>query len=146
MELQSIDVPPPQGDAPWSTDGHPNAVSDADALAMASAALVLFSRWGLMDAEARVLLGGIGQTTLTRWKRGEPGRLGTDAKTRLALLMAIHAELRTLFIETERAYRWIKASNEDFAASRPLDVLLRGQILDLQRVRDYLGALVRGGW
>ena len=128
-------------------DGEPKGfVTDEEGRAMARASLALFARWGLVDAEARVLLGGIGQTTLTRWKRDDLGRLGTDTKTRLSLLMAIHAELRTLFIETERAYRWVKAPNSDLDGLRPLDVMLRGQISDLYRVRDYLGALVRGGW
>ena len=146
MRLQPIDVPEPgetSGPAALEPKGF---ITDEEGLAMARAALALFARWGLVDAQARVLLGGIGQTTLTRWKRDDFGRLGTDTKTRLSLLMGVHAELRTLFIETDRAYRWVKAPNDELGGLRPLDVMLRGQIGDLQRVRDYLGALVRGGW
>ncbi len=120
-----------------------HTISDEGGAAMARAAVNLFRRWSLTDAEACTLLGGISESTYSRWKRGDIARLGVDLKTRLSVLMGIHKALRMLFSENERAYAWVKTPNGHFGEQRPLDIMLRGLITDLFRIRRYLDA-VRG--
>ena len=56
------------------------------------------------------------------------------------MLLGIHKALRILYSENVRAYRWVSTPSLHFSDKRPLDVMLQGQISDLQRVRAYLNA------
>ena len=116
------------------------SISDDEGAAMARAAINLFARWKLADADARTLLGGISQATLGRWKRGEIGRIGTDLKTRLSNLMGIHKALRILFTDNARAYGWVQRPNDAFGGQSALDVMTGGELTDIMRVRRYLDA------
>ncbi|RMB11881.1 MbcA/ParS/Xre antitoxin family protein [Eilatimonas milleporae] len=118
-------------------------ISDAEGRAMARAAVNLFTRWDLTDAQACTLLGGISVATYTRWKRGDIGRLGVDRKTRLSNLMGIHKALRLLFTDNDRVYGWVHRDNDVYGGRTALDIMLGGQLTDLMRVRRYLDA-VRG--
>lgn len=126
---------------------HPGvpAISDAEAAAMARAAVNLFARWGLSDAQAVVLLGGFSNRTWARWKAGDIGRIPRDLKARLSNLMGIHKALRIIFKESDRAYRWVSRANEAFGGRTALDVMLGGELTDIMRVRRYLDA-ERGSW
>ena len=116
------------------------AITDREGEAMARAAVNLFRHWGLTDAEAAVLLGGISKRTYARWKDGDIGRLTVDQKTRLSVLMGVHKALRLLFTDKARVYGWVKKPNAAFGGASALDVMLRGFITDLFRVRHYLDA------
>lgn len=118
-------------------------ITDREAEIGAKAVVNLFGKWGLSDAQACILLGGMSGATYSRWKRGEFGRINTDLRTRLSVLLGIHKALRILFTDNTRAYGWVKRSNETFAGDSALDIMLRGQITDLFRIRHYLDA-VRG--
>ena len=120
-------------------------ISEQETRAMQRAVVNLFERWGLTDAEACVLLGGIGARSYARWKAGQPGRAGVDLKARLSNLMGIHKALRLLFDAPERAYGWVKRPNRAFGGRTALDIMLGGQLTDLMRVRRYLDAQ-RGVW
>ena len=121
------------------------AITDEEARAMARATVNLFRAWELTDEQARILLGDLSPRTWARWKAGEIGRIERDRKTRLAVLMGIHKGLRHLFTESRRGYRWVKRANAAFGGQSALEVMLRGEITDLIRVRAYLDA-ERGGW
>lgn len=121
------------------------AITDAESAAMARAVMRLFERWGVSDAEARDILGGLAARTHARWKAGEPGRIDRDLATRLSLLMGIHKGLRYLFTDPERGYAWVKKSNRDFAGRTPVEIMAEGSLFALARVRSYLDA-ERGGW
>jgi uncharacterized protein (DUF2384 family) len=112
--------------------------SDAEERAMQRAAINLFDRWELTDAEAATLLGGISVRTFQRWKDGNLGHVGNDLAARLSNLMGIHKALRLLFAENERVYAWIKKPNTAFGGNSALGVMLAGQLTDLMRVRRYL--------
>lgn len=122
----------------------PERISDDIGAAMARACINLFQKWSLTDAQACVLLGGISMSSYNRWKRGDIGRLGVDVKTRLSLLMGMHKALRILFTDNQLAYGWVQQANTELDNLRPLDVMLRGQILDLYLIRNYLDAA--RGW
>jgi uncharacterized protein (DUF2384 family) len=141
MKLEAVDRSPPK-EAPgdFALAGGDYAITDAEALAMAKAAVNLFRLWGLTDNEACTLLGGISTATYNRWKRGEIGRLNVDQKTRLSILMGIHKALRILFTENERVYAWVKKPNKAFGGRSALEIMLQGQIMDLFDVRFYLDA------
>ncbi|WP_084396420.1 antitoxin Xre/MbcA/ParS toxin-binding domain-containing protein [Henriciella aquimarina] len=115
-------------------------ISDEEGAALARAAINLFRHWGITDREACTLLGGLSTRTYARWKDGEIGRLTVDQKTRLSVLMGIHKALRMLFTDQERVHRWIKKPNAAFNGRSALDLMLRGYLTDMFRVRHYLDA------
>lgn len=115
-------------------------ITDAEGEAMARAAVNLFRHWGITDAEACILLGGVSKRTYARWKDDEIGRLTVDQKTRLSVLMGIHKVLRILFTEKARVYEWVKKPNLAFGGQSALDIMLGGYLTDLFRVRHYLDA------
>jgi len=115
-------------------------ITDEEGEAMARAAVNLFRHWGITDAEACVVLGGVSKRTYARWKDGEIGRLTIDQKTRLSILMGIHKSLRILFTEKARVYEWVKKPNKAFGGRSALDIMLGGYLTDLFRVRHYLDA------
>jgi len=111
---------------------------------MARAVVNLFRRWELTDAQASILLGGLSARTWARWKTGGVGRIPRDLKSRLSNLMGIHKALRIIFTDAERSYGWVKRPNEAFGGAPALDIMLRGELTDIMRVRRYLDS-VRGG-
>lgn len=119
-------------------------ISDAEGEAMARAVVNLFVKWGITDAQASVLLGGLSARTWARWKVGTIGRVPRDLKARLSNLMGIHKALRIIFTEVERGYGWVKRPNEAFRSASALDVMLAGELTDIMRIRRYLDS-VRGG-
>ena len=111
---------------------------------MFRAVLNLLAKWDLTDEQASTLL-DMPLRTFRRWKAGQPGRLDRDGKARLSNLLGVHKALRVLFREPDRGYRWIKAPNETFGGASALEVMLRGELTDLMRVRRYLDS-ERGAW
>lgn len=129
-----------------SQPSHPAvAFQPEEVAAMQRAFVNLAARWGLRDEEAAVLMGDISTRTFRRWKTGDLGRAGVDTAARLSNLMGIHKALRLLFHEAERGYGWIRRPNDAFGGASALEVMLRGQLTDIMRVRHYLDA-VRGPW
>ena len=120
-------------------------LSDDEVQAMQRAFVKLGALWGITDDQAAILMGDISVRTYRRWKVGDFGRAGVDTAARLSNLMGIHKALRLLFKEPARGYGWIKRANEVFGGASALDVMLRGQITDIMRVRRYLDAM-RGPW
>ena len=123
----------------------PEPITDEEAAAMFRAALNLFRFWGVKDDQAAILL-DLKPRTFARWKKdGQVGQIGRDAKARLSNLMGIHKALRIIFRDPSRGYSWIKSSNAAFGGRSALDVMVRGELTDLMRVRRYLDA-ERGAW
>lgn len=120
-------------------------ITASEAQAMARAVLRLFEHWGISDAQAREILGGLAARTYARWKAGETGRIDRDLATRLSLLMGIHKGLRYLFSDPARGYAWVSKPNRAFGDRAPIDVMAQGDIFSLARVRSWLDA-DRGGW
>ena len=115
-------------------------ITDEEGAALARATVNLFRLWGITDAEACTLLGGISKRTYARWKDGEIGCLSIDQKNRLSVLMGIHKALRVLFTEKSRVHEWVKKPNRAFGGRSALDVMLGGFLMDLFRVRHCLDA------
>ncbi len=126
-------------------EASPTAIGHEEAAAMLRAALRLFERWALTDAEARRLLGQPSERTFARWKRHEIARVPHDTKQRLSYLMGIHKALRLLFKDAARGYAWTRRPNAAFGGQSALDRMLAGDVTDLAAVRCYLDA-ERGAW
>ncbi len=121
------------------------AITDEEAAALARATVNLFRAWKLTDVEATTLLGGLSVRTWARWKDGSIGRIDRDLRMRMAHLMGIHKGLRYLFKEPARGYEWVRKPNDAFDGKSALDLMLRGELSDLQDMRAYLDA-ERGAW
>lgn len=130
--------PPPSGPRAASYSAHEIA-------AMQRTVINVFARWGVTDAEAAVILGGIAPKTFKRWKVGEYGRVNRDLADRMSYLLGIHKALRIIFGDPQRGYAWIRRPNTTFGGMTPLDLLLRGGMADLEQLRRYLDS-ARGGW
>lgn len=122
----------------------PESVTLQEGGAMFRAALNLFAKWGVTDAQAAVLT-DMPVRSFRRWKAEGSGRISRDGLARLSNLMGIHKALRIIFQEPQRGYDWIKASNAAFEGATALAVMLGGELTDIMRVRRYLDA-ERGGW
>ena len=105
----------------------------------------LASAWGLTDAQLAELLGGISISTIRRWRRSAPDDLGFDGLIRASYLLGIYQALHVLLDQTN-ADAWMGSPNDAplFGGRTPLDVISRGGILAMDRVRTHLDA-VRGG-
>lgn len=125
---------------PLQASDHDPFFTDEEGAAMARAVVNLFRHWSITEEQASVLLGGISKRTYARWKEGEIARLTIDQKTRLSLLMGIHKALRILFLDKARVYAWVKKPNDAFGGRSALDIMLRGYLTDLIRVRSALDA------
>ena len=125
---------------PTPADGTSARITDDEAEALARTTVNLFAKWGLNDSEARILLGDMPTSTWANWKRGQFGDIPHDRRSRMALLMGIHKGLRYLFREPERGYAWICKPNSAFGGASALDVMMRGETVELVQVRDYLAA------
>ena len=101
-------------------------LTEAESQAAARAVVNLFARWGLTDAQAVTLLGGISPRSYARWKTGDVGRVDRDLATRLSILLGIHKALRLIFTDPHRGYGWVKRSSITFDNHTPLDIMLGG--------------------
>ncbi|MDF1586048.1 MbcA/ParS/Xre antitoxin family protein [Marinimicrococcus flavescens] len=137
MQLQPITATSARADSP--------VITDDEAGALARATVNLFRAWGMSDAEARTLLGGMAARTWSRWKEGHVGRIDRDLRMRMAHLMGIHKGLRYLFKDPARGYAWIRKPNAAFGGNSALDIMLRGELADLSLMREWLDA-ERGAW
>ncbi|MDE2302004.1 MAG: DUF2384 domain-containing protein [Sphingomonadales bacterium] len=96
---------------------------DEEKLAMERAAASLVARWGVPDETVDRLLNG---------------------DERAAALLGIHAALRRILADSDRAVRWIGAPNEAFDGDSALDVILADGLAGMQRVQAYLDAEIAG--
>lgn len=119
--------------------------SDAEFGAMLRAVLNLFEKWKLSDAEIGTLLGGMSRSSVQRLKAGRGLSNRPDMADRLSNFLGIHKALRLLFVDNDRAYEWVKKPNRGFDGETALQIMLRGHLTDIMRVRRLLDS-ARGAW
>ena len=95
---------------------------------MARAAVTLLAGWGVSDVAARSLLDDA----------------SGERTERTAVLLGIHAALRQIFPDGDRAARWVDAPNAAFDGKSALDVMQADGIAGMQRVKAYLDAEIAG--
>lgn len=105
----------------------------------------LAQAWGLSVAQACTLLGDVSPSTWHAWGHKPPKTLGVDRLTRVSYLMGIYAGLHVLY-PNELADEWVHLPNTNvlFGGEPPLQVMLRGGIPAMERVRALIDAR-RGG-
>lgn len=125
---------------------HPAAGHDRQTTVAFKAALGIARLWRLTDEQLSILLGGVGRSSVQRWKaqlqeRGAiAAEFGPDTLDRVSYLLGIHKALRILFMDDAQADGWVKRPNQGpgFDGKSALDRMLRGRMEDLQYVRRYL--------
>ncbi|MEH6408924.1 MAG: MbcA/ParS/Xre antitoxin family protein [Hyphomonas sp.] len=118
------------------------AGATADSAAVLNAFFEMAQRWQLSTEEQIVLLGQPARSTFFKWKKGG-ATLSTDTEERLSHLFSIWKALQILVPDPDLSDSWIRRENRFFGMS-PLDRMLRGQVVDIYAVREYLDA-ERGG-
>lgn len=108
----------------------------------ANAVVRLFQKWNLSDGTACQILGSLAPETYSAWQRSEFGPIDQEVGIRLSLLIGIHKCLRILFKDPARGYAWIRRSNSALGDLPPLEIMVRGDIASLVRVRACLEAMV----
>lgn len=103
----------------------------------------IMEAWGVSDADALVLLGRPGRSTLYAYKKGQGGRLPHDCLERISYVLGIYKALRLIFSNDEQADAWMQKRNEAFGGRSALQHALGGRVVDLADVRRYLDG-VRG--
>lgn len=103
--------------------------------------------WNLTDADLSVLLGGVGVSSVRRWRRSlGNGALRVDVRRdlqdRLSLILGIYKALQILFPDPVQSDGWIRrpSSSPVLGGRSALEVMLGGGVEDLYRVRRYLDA------
>ena len=105
-------------------------------------------RWGLSEEELAQVLGGVGKSTLLRWKAqlASEGAIradfGPDMLDRVSYLLGIYKALHILFPDSAQADAWVRKPNSalGFYGRSALERMLRGRMDDLRFVRRHLDA------
>lgn len=128
----------------------PNLADAGERLRLTPAAVrgmvALAEIWSLGATEASALLGDVSERSWFRLKKGESTEpLPQDVLMRISLLVGIFKGLRLMFSEP-LADDWVRLPNQGpvFGGQSPLDLMLRGGIPAMIRVRQHVDAL-RGG-
>ena len=136
--------------AGYPFDQSPDLTNAAERQRLSSSALKVFvniaAKWGLSEAQARGLLGGVASSTFHAWKTEPHGKkLDQDTLTRISLVIGIYKALNIYFGEPW-ADRWIGLANRGplFAGQAPIDYMLRHGQPGMVQVRRMLDTW-RGG-
>jgi hypothetical protein len=131
--------------AGYSFDQAPDLADAAERERLSSSAIKAFvnitEKWGLNEAQARGLLGGIASSTYHAWKTEPRGKkLDQDTLMRISLLIGIYKALN-IYFGKPWADRWATLGNRGpmFAGRAPIDYMLRhGQpgMVQLRRMLD----------
>ncbi|MEW6612569.1 MAG: DUF2384 domain-containing protein [Pseudomonadota bacterium] len=121
---------------------------DDEAQASSQAALRTFfqlaARWNLSRSQGMRLLGVDAEATYNAWKQGRVTHIPEATRVRLEILADIHEALRVLYGRYRDTFypRVLKPADHPLLGGRKaLDLLLSGELADLQRLQRYLHAL-----
>ena len=76
-----------------------------------------------------------------RWKKGRigpPGLINDELRDRMALLMCIHWAVRTLFVDPEYGYAWIRNPIKSLNGESVLDCMMKGDVASIEKIRGWL--------
>ena len=99
----------------------------------------IMALWNVRDEDAKSLLGGVSNGPFYELKRSPDRVLETDRLLRISYVIGIFKALRILHGEG-LADRWVNLPNRNpiFAATTPLDYMIRGGLPAMQTVRRLL--------
>ncbi len=131
--------------AGYSFDQAPNLADAAERGRLTPSAIKAFAniaeKWGLNEAQARGLLGGIASSTYHAWRTNRAGkRLDQDTLMRISLAIGIYKALN-IYFGKPWADRWVALANRGplFGGQSPIEYMLRqGQpgMLQVRRLLD----------
>lgn len=131
--------------AGYSFDQAPNLADGAQRERLSASAIKAFvkiaEKWGLTEAQARGLLGGVASSTFHAWRTEPRGKkLDQDTLMRISLVIGIYKALHIYFGQ-QWSDRWVTLANRGpmFAGQAPIDYMLRqGQpgMLQVRRMLD----------
>lgn len=96
--------------------------------------------WDLSELDISCLIGSQGLSTL----RQSPEEIPAETKRRVLLIYLIHSSLHTIFLEPERALRWIRKPNNAFEGNSALYVMKHDGARGIDRVASYLASVAWG--
>lgn len=99
--------------------------------------------WQLTPAEQMVVLGQPPRSTFYKWRdRPDEASLSRDTFERLSYIFGIYRDLQILLPSEQAADAWVKKPNaaQPFNGRSALDVMLGGNVADLNLVRRYVDA------
>lgn len=98
--------------------------------------------WGCTEEEMMQMLGGVSQSTLTKYQALPHLNLSRDTLERISYILGIYESLRVMYPTAERANRRIRleTSEAPFAGTSALDFMARGFLKHLMEVRRYFDA------
>lgn len=136
--------------AGYSFDQPPDLGNAAERERLSSSAIKAFvniaGKWGLSEAQARGLLGGIASSTFHVWRTEPRGKkLDQDTLMRISLVIGIYKALN-IYFGKPWADRWVVLANRGtmFAGQAPIDYMLRHGQPGMVQVRRMLDTW-RGG-
>ena len=109
--------------------------------------LKLAELWAIGPAEARVLLGGLAESTFYKYQKApQSARLSHDTLARISHLLGIYKSINLLLPRTESADAWVRLPNDAplFKGRSALGYMLGGEFEDIAAVRRYLDT--QRGW
>ncbi len=95
-------------------------------------------RWGFTTSQQMVLLGMPRRSVFYRWKSGELADIPHNTRMRVGYVSGIDKALCERFAAETQRLNWISQVNSAFDGQSPFDVMLNGQMEDLQNVWKYL--------
>jgi hypothetical protein len=136
--------------AGYPFDQSPNLADPIERQRLSASAIKLFlnivEQWGLNEAQARGLLGGVASSTYHAWKTRPKGRkLDQDTLIRISLLIGIFKALN-IYFGKPWADKWVVLGNRGpmFAGHAPLEFMLQHGQPGMVQVRRMLDSW-RGG-
>lgn len=100
--------------------------------------------WKLNRSQKMILLGGMPYPTYNRYLRTNSASVSHDTLERISYILGIYKALHILIPNKKQANQWIQKDNTQFCGHSALEIMLKGSISDLQRIRTYLDS-VRSG-
>jgi hypothetical protein len=134
----------------YSFDKAPDLTNSGERERLSPSAIKAFvniaGKWGLSEAQARGLLGGVASSTFHEWKTNSKGkRLNQDTLTRISLVIGIYKALN-IYFGKPWAHRWVTLENRGplFSGLAPIHYMLRHGQPGMMEVRRMLDSW-RGG-
>ena len=98
--------------------------------------------WGCTQEEMIQMLGGVSQSTLTKYQTLPHVKLSRDTLERISHILGIYKSLRAMYPTAERANRRVRleTSEPPFLGASTLDLMARGSLKHLAETRRYFDA------
>jgi hypothetical protein len=96
--------------------------------------------WNVKNNDQRIILGEPSDSTFYNWRKNQAKSLPRDTLERISYILGMYKSLGILFPTREQADAWVAKPNSAFNNESALQVMLKGNMLNLITVRNYLDA------